>query len=44
LSKRARSNEFAPLTDKEAAAIEQAYARAFRDVQDLPDELIEELA
>jgi hypothetical protein len=41
LSKRARSNEFAPLTAGEATTIEQAYATAFAGVQDRPDELEE---
>ena len=38
LSKRARTKEFAPLTEEEAAAIERAYAVSFAGVEDRPDE------
>jgi hypothetical protein len=38
LSERARSKEFALLTDEEATAIEQVYATAFKGVHDRPDE------
>jgi hypothetical protein len=38
LSKRARSKEFALLTDEEAAIIEKGYTTAFKDIQDREDE------
>lgn len=38
LSRRARENEFAPLTDEEVGIIEAAYAKAFTELKPRPDE------